>query len=324
MGVVRKQENNLPSSVVSPPNLPTSSVVSRRRKLMRNHATAYLFLLPGISVFLLTVIFPIVKSIQISFYKWRVLPGIPSPFLGFGNYSRALHDPVFWRALVNSGFYMLVTVPPQIILGLLAAMLLNNKIRGRSTFRILIYLPVITSWVVVTLLFLYLFSGDGGFFNWILKDVLHLVNQDVQWFGSRWPAMIAMSALGIWKGIGWSMIIFLAALQSVNPELIEAAAIDGAGATRRFFAVTAPAVRRTTTFISMMLVIGGFNVFIQVYLMTQGGPMGSTEVLLTYMYKQAFSYLDFGYGSAIAFLLTGIILVLSGVQWKFFRPGDES
>jgi len=323
MGGVKKRETNPRTSVFSPSNLPTSSVISRRRKSLGNHATAYLFLLPGISVFLLAVIFPIVKSLQISFYEWKVLPGIPSPFLGFGNYSRALHDPVFWRALVNSGFYMLVTVPPQIILGLLAAMLLNNKIRGRSTFRVLIYLPVITSWVVVTLLFLYLFSGEG-FFNWILKDVLHLVNQDVQWFGSRWPAMVAMAALGIWKGIGWSMIIFLAALQSVNPELIEAAAIDGAGPTRRFFAVTIPAVRRTTTFISMMLVIGGFNVFIQVYLITQGGPMGATEVLLTYMYKQAFSYLDFGYGSAIAFLLTGIILVLSGVQWKFFRPGDDS
>lgn len=323
MGGVKKRETNPQTSVFSPSNLPTSSVISRRRKSLGNHATAYLFLLPGISVFLLAVIFPIVKSIQISFYEWKVLPGIPSPFLGFGNYSRALHDPVFWRALVNSGFYMLVTVPPQIILGLLAAMLLNNKIRGRSTFRVLIYLPVITSWVVVTLLFLYLFSGEG-FFNWVLKDVLHLVNQDVQWFGSRWPAMVAMAALGIWKGIGWSMIIFLAALQSVNPELIEAAAIDGAGPTRRFFAVTIPAVRRTTTFISMMLVIGGFNVFIQVYLITQGGPMGETEVLLTYMYKQAFSYLDFGYGSAIAFLLTGIILILSGVQWKFFRPSDDS
>lgn len=324
MGLLEKRKSTPQASDHSRPKSPSSGVVSRRRKSLGNHATAYLFLLPGISVFLLTVIFPIAKSVQISFYKWRVLPGIPSPFLGFGNYSRALHDPIFWRALVNSGFYMLVTVPPQIFLGLLAAMLLNNKIRGRSTFRVLIYLPVITSWVVVTLLFLYLFSGDGGFFNWILKDVLHLVNQDVQWFGSRWPAMIAMSALGIWKGIGWSMIIFLAALQSVNPELIEAAAIDGAGPTRRFFAVTAPAVRRTTTFISMMLVIGGFNVFIQVYLMTQGGPMGATEVLLTYMYKQAFSYLDFGYGSAIAFLLTGIILVLSGVQWRFFRPGDDS
>lgn len=321
MSVLSKRKTGDPSASTIHKSA-TGSLISRHRKLAGNPFTPYLFLFPGLVVFFLTIIFPIVKSLQISFYKWRVLPGIPSPFLGFGNYTRALHDPIFWRALVNSGFYMLVTVPPQIIFGLLAAMLLNDKIRGRSLFRILIYLPVITSWVIVTLLFLYLFSGDGGFFNWILKD-LHLIHQDVQWFGSRWPAMVAMSALGIWKGIGWSMIIYLAALQTVNPELTEAAAIDGAGAIRRFFAVTIPAVRRTTTFISMLLVIGGFNVFIQVYLMTEGGPLGSTEVLLTYMYRQAFSYLDFGYGSAIAFLLTGIILVLSGVQWRFFRPSDK-
>ena len=319
------QRENVPQSPTTLFSfLSRGTVISRRRKPAGNRSTAYLFLFPGILVFFITTIFPILKSLQISFYNWKVLPGIPSPFLGFGNYTRALHDPVFWRALVNSGFYMLVTVPPQIIFGLLAAMLLNNKIRGRSLFRILIYLPVVTSWVIVSLLFLYLFSGDGGFINWILKDLLHLVSNDVQWFGSRWPAMLAIATVGIWKGIGWSMIIFLAALQGVNSELVEAAAIDGAGPIRRFFAVTVPAVRRTTTFISMMLVIGGLNVFIQVYLMTEGGPSGSTEVLLTYMYKQAFSFLDFGYGSAVAFLLTGIILMLSGVQWRFFRPGDNS
>lgn len=286
-------------------------------------ATPFLFLFPGILIYLITIIFPIIKSFQISFYEWKVLPGIPSPFLGFGNYARAFHDPIFWQGLVNSGFYMLVTVPPQIALGLFAAILLNKKIAGRSTFRVLYYLPVVTSWVVVSLLFRYLFSGEGGLFNWVLKDVLHLVQNDVQWFASRWPAMLAISALGIWKGIGWSMIIFLAALQAVSPELMEAAAIDGAGPIRRFNAVIFPAIRRTATFISIMLVIGGFNVFLSVFLMTEGGPSGSTEVLLTYMYRQAFSFLDFGYGSAIAFILTGIILSLSIVQWNFFRPGDE-
>jgi multiple sugar transport system permease protein len=295
----------------------------RSLKRTEGRATPYLFLFPGILIYLVTIIFPIIKSFQISFYEWKVLPGIPSPFLGFGNYSRALHDPIFWQGLVNSGFYMLVTVPPQIALGLFAAILLNKKIAGRSTFRVLYYLPVVTSWVVVSLLFRYLFSGEGGLFNWVLKDVLHLVQNDIQWFGSRWPAMLAICALGIWKGIGWSMIIFLAALQTVNPELIEAAAIDGAGPVRRFKAVILPAIRRTTTFISIMLVIGGFNVFLSVFLMTEGGPSGSTEVLLTYMYRQAFSFLDFGYGSAIAFILTGIILSLSIVQWNFFRPGDE-
>lgn len=302
---------------ISPAETPRTE--TRKRGL----ATPYLFLFPGITIYLITIIFPILKAFQISFYDWKVLPGVKSPFLGFQNYSRALHDPVFWRGLANSGFYMLVTVPPQIFLGLMIAMLLNKKIIGRSTFRVLYYLPVVTSWVVVSLLFQYLFSSEGGLFNWVLKDVLHLVGTDVEWFGSRWPAMLAISALGIWKGIGWSMIIFLAALQTVNPELIEASAIDGAGSIRRFSAVIVPAVRRTATFITIMLVIGGFNVFLSVFLMTEGGPSGATEVVLTYMYRQAFSYLDFGYGSAIAFLLTGVIFSISLFQWKFFRPGDE-
>jgi multiple sugar transport system permease protein len=313
---------------VSPAATPTSTIETSRKiqsvKRIREYSTPYWFLLPGITIYLITIIYPIFKAFQISFYDWKVLPGIKSPFLGLANYNRALHDPIFWKGLGNSGFYMIVTVPPQIILGLMAAMLLNRKIAGRTFFRVLFYLPVVTSWVVVSLLFRYLFAGEGGLFNWVLKDVLHLVQNDVQWFGSRWPAMIAICALGIWKGVGWSMIIFLAALQNVNPELEEAAAIDGANAFQRFKVVTLPSIRRTATFISIMLVIGGFNVFLSVFLMTDGGPSNETEVVLTYMYRQAFSFLDFGYGSALAFLLTSIILSLSIVQWKFFRPKDES
>jgi multiple sugar transport system permease protein len=315
---------NIVSRAPSTSKLQGSSKKKINLSNVKRYSTPYWFLLPGMAVFVTTIIFPIFKAFQISFYEWKVLPGIESPFLGFGNYTRALHDPIFWKGLGNSGFYMLVTVPPQIILGLMAAMLLNKKIAGRTTFRVLFYLPVVTSWVVVSILFRYLFSGEGGLFNWILKDVLHLVQNDVQWFGSRWPAMLAISALGIWKGIGWSMIIFLAALQNVSPELEEAAAIDGANAWQRFRVVTLPSIRRTATFISIMLVIGGFNVFLSVFLMTDGGPSNETEVVLTYMYRQAFSFLDFGYGSALAFLLTGIILTLSILQWNFFRPKEDS
>lgn len=312
----------------SPAAAPTSkneiSSQSHSIKKIKEYSIPYWFLLPGTSIYLVTIIYPIFKAFQISFYDWKVLPGIESPFLGLANYYRALHDPIFWKGLGNSGFYMIVTVPPQIILGLIAAMLLNRKIAGRTIFRVLFYLPVVTSWVVVSLLFRYLFAGEGGLFNWVLKDVLHLVQNDIQWFGSRWPAMLAICALGIWKGIGWSMIIFLAALQNVNPELEEAAAIDGANAFQRFKVVTLPSIRRTATFICIMLVIGGLNVFLSVFLMTEGGPSNETEVVLTYMYRQAFSFLDFGYGSALAFLLTSIILSISIVQWKFFRPKDES
>jgi multiple sugar transport system permease protein len=135
--------------------------------------------------------------------------------------------------------------------------------------------------------------------------------------------MLAVSALGIWKGVGWSMMIFLAALQAVPKDLLEAAEVDGAGAWRRFRTVTLPAIWPATTFVTVMLVIGGFNVFISVLLITNGGPADSTQVLLTYMYKQAFTNLDFGYGSAIATLLTIGVFILSTIQLRIFRSGAD-
>ena len=289
----------------------------------RSGATPYLFLAPGLLLFLILIIYPMLRAFQMSFYDWNVIAGATSKFIGWANYRTAYHDPVFWRAAVNSGFYMLLTVPPQIVLGLLVASLLNNKAPGRALFRVLFYLPVVTSWVVVSLLFQYLFA-DSGLVNWLLHDVTHLTSGNISWLSQRWTGMTAVSALGIWKGVGWSMMIFLAALQGVSKELLETASIDGAGRWQRFRAVTLPAIRPAVVFVTVMLVIGGFNVFISVILMTNGGPADSTQVLLTYMYKQAFSNLNFGYGASIAVLLTVGVFVLSVIQLRVFRTeADE-
>jgi multiple sugar transport system permease protein len=139
------------------------------------------------------------------------------------------------------------------------------------------------------------------------------------WLGSRWTALAAITILGVWKGMGWSMLVFLAALQGVSKELMEAADIDGASRTRRFFSVTLPLLRPVVMFVTIMLVIGGFNVFISVFIMTGGGPAQQTEVLLTYMYNQAFGFLEFGYAAAIAYLVTLLILGVSVVQHRLFR-----
>jgi multiple sugar transport system permease protein len=286
-------------------------------------AAPYLFLLPGFALFSVVLLYPIGRALQISLYDWKILPGAASEWVGLGNYGRALHDPVFWHSLGNSAVYMAATVPAQIVLGLLVAVLLDARMPGRALFRVLFYLPVVTSWVVVSLLFKYLFESDAGLVNWVLKDGLGVVDHNVQWLQHRWLAMTAISILGVWKGVGWSMVIFLAALQGVPQELREAAAIDGAGPWHRFRHVSLPAIRATIVFVVILLVIGGFNVFISVYLMTGGGPVGETEVLLTYMYRQAFEFLDFGYGSAIAFMLTGIVFALSLLQLRLFRQTDE-
>lgn len=282
--------------------------VRRRREL----GAAYLFLAPGFLLFALVILYPIARAFQISLYNWSIVPGTASTFLGLHNYGRAIRDPLFWRGLENSGFYMAVTVPAQIVLGMAVAVLLDTRMPARGFFRALFYLPVVTSWVVVSLLFRYLFITQGGFVN----AELHL---NVDWLGQRWTAMLVLSILGIWKGVGWSMVIFLGALQSVPRELKEAAAVDGAKAWARFRAVSLPAMRPVIAFVTILLVIGGFNVFISVYLVTQGGPLDETQVLLTYMYREAFSYLDFGYGSALAFILTLIVFVLAIVQLRLFR-----
>jgi multiple sugar transport system permease protein len=293
--------------------------LQRKRYRRGRLSTPYLFLLPGFAVYAIVLLYPIARAFEISLYDWKILPGAVSDFVGLHNYARALHDPVFWRSLVNSSVYMVVTVPAQLALGLFVAVLLDARLPGRALFRVLFYLPVITSWVVVSLIFQYIFSSDTGLANWILVDGLHVVHHNVNWLQQRWTAMAVLSLLGIWKGIGWSMIIFLAALQVVPRELHEAAAIDGAGPWGRFRHVSLPGIRRTVLFVAVMLVIGGFNVFISVFLITGGGPADETQVLLTYMYRQAFDFLDFGYGSALAFMLTIIVLALSGVQMRFFR-----
>jgi multiple sugar transport system permease protein len=285
--------------------------------------TPYLFLLPGFGLFAVFVLYPMARAFQISLYDWKAVPGSVSVFVGAANYLRALEDEQFLLSLTNAVVYMGATVPAQIVLGLALAVLLNARMPGRTLYRVLFYVPVVTSWVVVALLFRYLFSTDGGVINWLLVDLLHVVGENVPWLQQRWTGLIAISVLGIWKGIGWSTVIFLAALQSVPNELHEAAALDGAGGWQRFLNVSLPAMRKTMLFVSVLLVIGSFNVFISVLLMTDGGPAGETEVPLTYMYKQAFDFLDFGYGSALAFVLTAVILVLSLVQFRLFRDDSE-
>jgi multiple sugar transport system permease protein len=312
-----------PALRTSPARGEPSPRVSRGSRERGRAALAPLaFILPGFLLFAGLIIYPMVRAFQMSFYDWNVIAGAASEFTGLANYRTAMHDPIFWRALENSGVYMALTVPPQILLGLAIAVLLNRKARGQAVYRVLFYLPVVSSWVVVSLLFQYLFA-DSGLVNWMLHDVTHVTSGNISWLASRWTAMIAVSALGVWKGIGWSMLIFLAALQGVPRELEEAAAVDGAGAWQRFRVVTLPAIWPAVAFVTIMLVIGGFNVFVSVLLMTHGGPAGSTQVLLTYMYQLAFTNLNFGYGATIAVLLTLGVFVLSIIQLRLFPASTE-
>ena len=286
---------------------------------LRRRLIPYLFLAPGYLVFATFMLYPLAKAIQISFYHWQLVPGRESQFIGLSNYAAVLHDPISWIALRNTVIYAIGTVPAQIVLGLLVASLLDSITWLRVFFRTLYYLPVITSWVVVSILFKYLFSSDAGFANFVLHDVLHVLPGYVGWLQDVPTALFVIALLGVWKGTGWSMLIFLAALQSIPKEMREAAEVDGAGSITTYSRVILPIMGPVILFVMVLLVIGSFNVFISVYLMTGGGPIHQTEVLLSYMYHQAFDFLDFGFGAALSNLLAILIIALSLLQIRFLR-----
>jgi multiple sugar transport system permease protein len=296
-----------------------ASLKPRTQKLI----APYLFLLPGLAFFFLFLAYPLAKGVQMSFYHWAIMPGKPNVFIGFENYIRAFQDTVFWVAFKNTLVYTLITVPGQMIFAMFVALLLNSISRGKVFFRALYYLPVVTSWVIVSLVFRYLFSSPEGLVNYYLVDVFHLTSTPVPWLQQANTAMIPVLILGIWKGIGWSMIIYLAALQSMPKEIMEAGAIDGADEWHIFWKITMPLISPTIVFTLVMLIIGGFNVFTSVYLITNGGPMQQTEVLLSYMYHQAFDFLDFGYGSAISVILAVLLIIMSYLQMKYLRKPEE-
>ncbi|MDK2945737.1 MAG: multiple sugar transport system permease protein [Thermosipho sp. (in: thermotogales)] len=276
-------------------------------------------MLPGLVSYLVWTLYPIIKSFMMSLYKWNINPRIPNKFVGLTNYVKLFHDDIFYTALINTLKYVIVTVPGQMILGLFIAVLLSRGLKGQTFFRLLYYMPVITSWVVVSVLFQYLFATRGGLVNYLLKDVLHLIKSDIRWLAQENTAMIPIYVLGIWKGIGWSMLIFLAGLQSIPKQLYEAAKIDGANSWLILRKITIPMLRPVIAFQTVMLTIGGFNVFLSVYVITGGGPRNSTQVLSSYMFKEAFDYFHFGYGAAIAVIFFLIVFTIAQIQRKLFK-----
>jgi multiple sugar transport system permease protein len=294
-----------------------------KSKKIQQFLKALVFLLPGLALFITFFLLPMIYSARISFYDWNIIRPERSTFVGLENYRDILADPIFRRAVINTLVYTLITVPGQMIVGIIVAILVNQDIRGKSFFRVLYYLPVITSWVIVTLLFEYMFSGQAGLINYFLQDVLHLIQEPIRWLADPILAMVPINLLGIWKGVGWTAIIFLAGLQAVPHQLYEAAEVDGAGAWTRFWKITLPLLRPTTIFLVVVLTIGGLNAYISNLLMTDGGnPMDLTHFVLTLMYEDTFSNMNFGRGSAISFLLTIFIFVISYFQLKLLNQRE--
>lgn len=281
-----------------------------------------LLLLPGLLIFGIFTIYPIIKLFLMSFLESNFSSMLHQRFIGFENYKEVLQDKYFMISFTNTIVYTLITVPGQMVLGLLIALLINGLQRFKVGYRVLYYLPVITSWVVASLVFKYVFNTEG-MLNYFLVNVIHLTSRNIRWLDSRWGGLTIAMFLGIWKGIGWNMVVFFAALQTVSQELYEAAAIDGAGAVKKFFHVTLPGIRGTVLFALVMLTIGGFNVFTSIKMITGGEPAHKTDTILTWMYYKAFSTGEFGYSAALSFITTIVLACLAVIQFQLMQQKDN-
>jgi len=293
-----------------------------RNKRIEEWKSVFPYVVIGLFLLCVFVIYPLFRNIYMSFTEFNILTNETEAYVGFENYIRAVHDPKVQMALVNTVAFGVVTVPLQMLFGLILASVINSKIKGKLFFKVLFYIPVISSWIVVSLIFRYLFqSSDAGAINYLLLKA-HLISEPISWLSHRWTANFVIWILSVWKGIGWVMVIYLAALQGINKSLYEAAEIDGANSVQKFWKITVPNVRPITLYIFVNLLIGSFNVFLQVLMITNGAPLGRTEVLLTYMYKVAFSEFDFGYSSSIAVMMGIVIFTVTYMQSKFMKRGE--
>lgn len=311
-------------------NIVTVSQIKRKnRKLRKEQKEAlegWAFIGIGFLLFLIFVAYPLLKNVVMAFMNYSVNPNKPSTFIGLANFKKAFipsgtldESSKFYLSLRNTLLAVLVTVPAQWFLGMIIAIAIEAVSKGKMLYRFLLYIPVISDWIVVAILFKYIFQDtQGSLVNSILLN-LHLISQPVSWLQNEWTGNIVIWALCIWKGIGWVMIMYTAAIQDLPKDIYEAADVDGATKRQQMWKITLPLLASRTYFIIINLIIGAFNILLQVMLVTAGGPMGKTDVLQNYMYNKAFSSFDFGYAAAISLIMAIILILISVMQRKITK-----
>ncbi len=281
---------------------------------------AFFFLAPALIAIGVFFFIPVIAALVLSFTDFDIysLANLEyARFIGFRNYSRIFDDPLFWKALKNTFYFLIIGGPLSIAVSLAAALLLNSKlVRFKTFFRLAYFSPVVTTLVAIAVVWRFVYHPRYGLLNYALS--LFGVPQ-IDWLGDPTWAMPAIILMAVWKNFGYNMIIFIAGLQNISQELYEAASIDGASAWQQFKSITIPMLAPTTLFISVITMIGYFQLFAEPYVMTQGGPLNSTLSIVYYMYQMGFRWWSMGYSAALAFVLFGIILVASLVQSRVQR-----
>lgn len=275
--------------------------------LNKQGIAAILFILPAIIGTFVFIIIPTIASFALSFTQWDLLNEIK--FVGLQNYKEIFTDSVFIKILTNTFVYAAATTFFGVLIPLILACILNSKIKGKDFFKTAYFLPFITPMIVIAIIWEWIFDPNIGILNHILKLNIH-------WLYNPMFAMPSLIIVSVWKLIGYNMIIFLAGLASVNNDLIEAAQIDGANKLQTFWKIIIPLLSPTIFFVIIITAINSFQVFDLIYLMTQGGPLDSTNVIVYAIYKNAFEYFRIGKASALAYVLFIIIFILTSIQWS--------
>ncbi len=294
----------------------------RRRRFDRSRQSqriaAAWMVTPAVALLLVFIIIPIVLTFALAFTNAKLISPTGPQFVGFDNFARLFGDPLFWKSLRNTLLFTVFVVPLQAGLALVLALLINVRIRGVNFFRTVYFLPVVTSMVVVSLLWKFMYQPDG-----LINGFLAIFGIDgPDWLGNPNTALIAVLVMSIWQAVGFHMVIWLSGLQTIPQDMYEAGAIDGAGNWQRFRYITWPALRQTRTFILITITIQAFALFTQIQVMTQGGPLDSTSTIVYQSVRIGFSLQQTGYASALSLVFFVLVLAVSLVQRYLTRDKD--
>ena len=272
----------------------------------------YLMVLPYIIHIAVFLGYPLAFAFVLIFHRWNIYT--PMKWVGLGNIKLLLTDPLIWRALVNTLYFLLIHIPLQLVIALGLAQLLNQRIRGRGFFRASYFMPVVVSGVVVTMLWQQLYASETGLINVLLQQ---FGLPKIGWLTDPRYAMPAIAIMATWKNVGLYVVLFLVGLQAIPTDLYEAAELDGASAWQKFRLITVPMLNPTIMLVLLLSTIGGFSLFIEPYVMTGGGPANSTLSGILYLYKQAFFFSKMGYATTIGFFWAMLIFVVVLLQRRF-------
>lgn len=302
--------------------MPTTALHSAPRRKRRwgrgymfeRRLAALLFVLPSLLLLALFVVYPILNAFYLSLHNYNLLE--PPVWNGLGRYALLWDDDRFWKALGNTLLFALMTVPLGTVISLLLAVLINQPLRAIYLFRTAYYLPVVTSFVAVSFIWLWIYEPQFGLLNQFLE---RMGLPTFAWLRDPNTAMLSIAILSIWKNAGYNMIIFLAGLQGVPEYLYEAAEIDGAGPVQRFWHITVPMLSPTTFFVFVVYFIGALQMFTQSWILTQGGPLDSTLTVVYLIYQNGFEFLKMGSAAAMSVILFVIIAIVTFINTRIVR-----